>query len=133
MQNKIKHLEFIQTIIDRLARNSFLLKGWSMTIIAALFAFSGNKDLIKHILAAYFLIAIFWFKDSYYLWQERLFRALYNHTRKLEERDIDFSLEVKQFSKEKGCTWVDSIFSKTLLLFYFPLMLVTLIIFYFLR
>lgn len=28
MEAKIKHLEFIENVIERMARNSFMLKGW---------------------------------------------------------------------------------------------------------
>ena len=31
----IKHLEIIQGVVNRLASNSFLIKGWSMTILSA--------------------------------------------------------------------------------------------------
>ncbi len=31
----IRHLEMIQGVVNRLGSNSFMLKGWSMTIIAA--------------------------------------------------------------------------------------------------
>ena len=30
MQQKLKHLEFIQGVINRLATNSFQMKGWSV-------------------------------------------------------------------------------------------------------
>ena len=32
-----KHLEFIQVVIERHARTSFVLKGWSVTVVAAVF------------------------------------------------------------------------------------------------
>jgi hypothetical protein len=35
MGDKIKHLEMIQAVISRLANNSFLLKGWSITLVSA--------------------------------------------------------------------------------------------------
>jgi len=31
-QNKIKHLEMIEAVIERMAKNSFQLKGWAMTL-----------------------------------------------------------------------------------------------------
>ena len=37
MENKQKHLELIQGVINRLSSNSFLLKGWSVVLISALF------------------------------------------------------------------------------------------------
>ena len=51
MENKLKHLEMIQGIINRMASNSFALKGWSVTLVAGIFALS-SKDANE----IYFLI-----------------------------------------------------------------------------
>lgn len=42
MENKQKHLEFIQMAINRMASNLFLLKGWTVALIAALFALAAK-------------------------------------------------------------------------------------------
>lgn len=130
MEKKLKHLEFIQTIIGGQAKNSFLLKGWVITIIVALFTFSTKDETIKRILSVYSLIFIFGLLDSYFLWQERLFRKLYDHVRKLKNEDIDFSMDTKLFSKQKDCSWLNVALSHTLLIFYLPLMIFTIIFFY---
>ena len=45
MENKRKHLEFIQAIISRMASNLFFLRGWTITLIGALLAlFSKNNS-----------------------------------------------------------------------------------------
>ncbi len=129
MDKKIKHLEFIQKIIGRQAKNSFLLKGWIITIVAALFAFSTKDDTFKPIFSVYALIFIFWMLDSYYLWQEKLFRALYDHVRKIEEDEVDFDMNVKKLSKQINCSWWDIALSRTLLIFYLPLMIFTIVFF----
>ena len=36
MEQKLKHLEFIQGVINRLATNSFQMKGWSVVLVAAI-------------------------------------------------------------------------------------------------
>ncbi len=46
MDAKLKHLEFVQGVVNRLSTNSFLLKGWSIILISALFALSA-KDADK--------------------------------------------------------------------------------------
>jgi hypothetical protein len=38
MERKLKHLELIQGVINRMAHCSFLLKGWSVILISGLFA-----------------------------------------------------------------------------------------------
>jgi len=37
MENKIKHLEMIQGVINRMASNSFALKGWAVTLVSGIF------------------------------------------------------------------------------------------------
>lgn len=129
MDNKIKHLEFIQNIIARQAKNSFLLKGWIITIIVALLTFTSKDVTFKSILCIYALIFIFWMLDSYFVWQERLFRALYDYVRNLNENKIDFNMNVKSFKKNKDCSWWDISISRTLLIFYISLMVFTMLFF----
>jgi len=130
--NKIKHLEFIQTIINRMAGNSFLIKGWAITLVAALFALS-SKDANKNYTIISFLpIIIFWILDAYFLSRERAFRCLYDKVRNLDENKIDFSLDISQF-KERKNNWFWSMFSHTILFFYTSLIGAMLIIAYIIR
>lgn len=122
MENKRKHLEFIQNIISRMAGNLFFLRGWTITLIAALLAlFSKNNspDYVFYFLIV--LILVFWILDGYFLSQERSYRDLYNHVRKLKEEEIDFSMDTREYQKLKKNTLIYSMFSPTLLIFYLPL------------
>ena len=126
MENKLIHLELIQGIISRMANDSFALKGWSVTLIAGIFALA-NKDTDKmYFLIAYVPILVFWGLDTYYLLQERLFRSLYNKVRKLEESAIDFGMDIscQEFKTKKNTYW-NCFNSVTELWFYFPLALVS--------
>jgi len=121
--NKTKHLELIQGIVNRLSTNSFLLKGWSVVLVSALFALSAPNADPSFIYLAYFPAFIFWGLDGYFLWQERLFRDLYNHVRKLDENAVDFSMDTKSFRSGESlwdnlCDWADVVFSKTLIPFH---------------
>ncbi len=78
MDAKLKHLELIQAIINRLAQNSFFLKGWSVTLVAALFVLATTDSHHTFIWLAVFPAIMFWLLDGYFLWQERLFRCLYD-------------------------------------------------------
>ena len=73
-----KHLEFIQSIVARMAGNSFLLKGWSVTVTSGLFALSAKDNNPVFAFVALFPSLVFWGLDAYYLRQERLFRKLYD-------------------------------------------------------
>lgn len=116
--NKHKHLEFIQASINRMSGNLFLLKGWSITLIAALFALAAKDTNKAYILIAYFPLFIFWTLDGYFLSQERRFRALYEHVRKLDEADIDFSMDTRPFRGNERTTWLYAVTSRTLVVYY---------------
>ena len=81
MENKIKHLELIQGIINRMSSNSFMLKGWAVTLVAGTFAIASKDTDKMYFLVAYIPIIVFWFLDAYYLKQEHLYIALYNEVR----------------------------------------------------
>jgi hypothetical protein len=80
-EHRVKHLEMMQAVIGRLGNDSFLVKGWSVTVVGAFlgFAVSANDSA----LAAASLIpsALFWGLDAHFLRAERLFRALYDQVR----------------------------------------------------
>lgn len=116
MENKRTHLEFIQAVINRMANTSFLLKGWSITIIAGLFAFSAKENELALLVLALILTGVFWFLDAFFLWQERMYRSLYNHVRRLKEDDIDFSMDTSAFRGD--WKWYAAPLSITLLPFY---------------
>lgn len=74
---QIKHLEFIQGIINRMNSNSFSIKGWAITIVSALLALYASSSNVTYIFIAIMPTILFWFLDAYYLRQERRFRGLY--------------------------------------------------------
>jgi hypothetical protein len=94
MEAKLKHLEFIQATIGRMAKNSFLFKGWAITIAAALSALAAHDSHIGVLFAALVPTLLFWGLDAYYLWLERGFVALHNRVSAMSEADIDFSMAI---------------------------------------
>ena len=60
MEQKMKHLEFIQNVITRMNSNSFLIKGWAITLVSALFALAANGSNINYVLISYIVILVFW-------------------------------------------------------------------------
>jgi hypothetical protein len=116
-ENKRHHLLTIQAIVARMGVNSFLLKGWSVTLISALFALSVSKATVSFVCIALLPCIVFWALDGYFLWQERLFRALYDDVRVMDEKLIDFSLGTQGVIAQAP-SFVKSIFSQTLLVFH---------------
>ncbi len=117
MENKRSHLEMIQGIVNRLSHNSFLLKGWSVILVSGMFALAAKDTKLLFIYLAYFPAISFWGLDGYFLRQERLFRALYDYVRNIEEDKIDFSMNTT-IVKDSVDSWFSVTFSKTLLVFH---------------
>lgn len=116
-----------------MASNLFLLKGWTITLIAALFALSAKDANKAYVLIAYFPALLFWVLDGYFLSQERRFRALYDHVRKLDENQIDFSMDTAPFKNEWRNTWLGAMLSKTLVTYYGALLIIMLGLLYVIR
>jgi len=116
MDAKIKHLEFIQSAINRMAGNSFLLKGWTVTLTGGLLALTFKQIDKRYLFISFVVLLLFWFLDGYYLSRERRFIALYDVVRAKNDEQIDFSMRTRQFGK--SCRWIVCTVSRTLLLFY---------------
>ena len=118
MSAKHKHLEFIQAVINRLATDSFRMKGWSVTVVAAVLTLLARDGRLEFAYVALVPVLAFWGLDGYFLQQERLFRGLYDKARVLTEEEIDFSMSVREIGREGGWTWLGGTLSKTLIGFH---------------
>lgn len=124
VENKPKHLEFIQRSIDRLENNSILLKGWTIILAATLLGlFVSNSDSVESV--PIFVICLpvlgFWLLDAHFQSQERLYRALHESVRKVEEEDIDYSMDVSEQKKDNRNGLVQSMIVSSLAMFYPPM------------
>ena len=98
---RIKHLELIQTVISRMAHNSFLIKGWSISIATALFALAAKDGSARFPLIAVITIIALWYLDAFYLRQEKIFRNFYNKVLSSKDNSIElFSLDVRDFTAD---------------------------------
>jgi hypothetical protein len=112
MEKKLKHLEFIQNIISRMNSNSFLIKGWAITLFSALFTLANINLATDFIFISQISILLFWLLDGYFLSQEKQYRELYIDVSKKSEDQIDFLMDVSNYNNGKN-SWRFSIFSKT--------------------
>jgi hypothetical protein len=126
MDSKLKHLEFIQGTINRMAGNSFLLKGWTVTLVGGLLALSYKEMNWQYLIVSAAVLVFMWLLDGYYLSQERSFIKLYEHVSHLKG-ETDFSM--KTGPHRGGIRWHRCAFSHTLLIFYGGLALVLLLVF----
>jgi hypothetical protein len=116
MEAKLKHLEFIQGAISRMATNSFLFKGWAITIAAALSAFAAVDTKKALLTIALVSTLMFWSLDGYYLWLERGFITLHNHVAAKPEAAIDFSMKIDK--THAASRWFKTCWRPHLWLFY---------------
>ena len=123
----VKHLEFIQAVITRQANNSFLVKGWSLTVVAVMntVATSGRNDGI--VAVSFLPILAFWWLDAFFLRQERLFRRLYDEVRKPGSSVEPFSMDTTPYGEADRLRWWRVLFSRTLVAFHGLIVIISLI------
>ena len=127
MESKLKHLELIQGVINRLAADSFRMKGWTVVLVAAVFVLLARQNAFDAGYIALLPIIAFWALDGYFLWQQRLFRAHYDNVRTLPAENIDFSMDVSTYKGPLRQSWLGTMFSRTVAFFYGALLVFVLV------
>lgn len=133
---KHEHLEMIQNVINRMGNNSFLLKGWAVLVIVAIFTFTGesNND-IRCILFTNIPLIVFWGLDSYYLQLERKYRKLYDDIRQQKNEKTNFNMNPNNIkisiSTSKEVSFMNCFLSATEILFYGTCIVTTVLIYIF--
>lgn len=118
IEKVVEHLKMIQAVIDRLGRTSLWVKTWSLllTVVGLILI------AIHYVHLPYFSLILipfvlgFWILDGYFLWQERLFRKVYDEIR--VQSDTDFQMDTLKHRGNPKCSWSSAIFSVTLIIFY---------------
>lgn len=116
MGETVKHLEMIQGIISRMAQVSFIIKGWTVTLVAGLLAFAANSECWYYSLLALLPALVFWGLDAFYLRQERLFRCLYDRVR-LGPKDSKvplYSMDTTEYQADVH-SWFQTLMAPTIL------------------
>jgi hypothetical protein len=116
MESKLKHLDYIQAAISRMSTNSFLFKGWAITIATGLSAFGAANTKAALLIIAVISTVLFWGLDGYYLWIERGFVELHKQVAKKAEADIDFAMVVDKTNAARR--WLRTCWRPHLWLFY---------------
>ena len=111
----LKEIDIIQSIIKRMSHNSFLIKGWTITLVVVSLLLKGTQE---HIFLAIIPLVTFWLLDSYFLRQERLYRKLYEWVieNRLKNDQELFSMKTDRFTDD--VSKFKTTFSRTLLWFY---------------
>lgn len=113
-ENKRANLQMIEDVISRMSSNSFLIKGWSFTVIGGLvtlyFTQQDKKWSYSILLLSLAFCVLFWLSDTYYLLQERRFRKLYEEVALKPEAAIDFSMKLPKSDEKFLCCMTRPVF-----------------------
>ena len=96
----LKEIGIIQDIIKRMAFNSFMIKGWAITLVVVALLLRGTEKY--QVWIAFIPLLVFWFLDAYFLWQERLYRKLYEWVinNRLKTDEYLFDMNAYRFKDE---------------------------------
>ena len=115
-----RHLEMLQGVIARMAANSFALKGWSVTVTAALISLAAKDANVRFAMVALYPALAFWGLDAYFLRQERRFRALFDAVRRAETAE---SFTMDPSGADAGVpSWFQTLLAGTLAAVYLPIL-----------
>jgi hypothetical protein len=120
-----KHMDYVQSVIARLGNDSFLMKGWALTVSTAVLAYALAHLDWRVALFAFLPGVLFWYLDSYFLHREKLFRLLFDDVAAGKVRNFSMTYEnyLPQVSRRKV------FFSETLRWFYGLILAVATVVF----
>lgn len=112
----VEEMKIVQDIIKRIVFNSFMIKGWAVTLVVATLLLKGEK---YQVLIAFIPLVVFWFLDAYFLQQEKLYRELFKWVveNRLKTSDYFFDMNAYRF-KDAVPSRLRIMFSITLGWFY---------------
>lgn len=116
-----KEIDLIQSCINRMANNSFLIKGWALGVFAGVTAFTKGENFNSFVLLIFTTIVpfvCFWILDAYFLKIERKYRAMYeDRIAKRRGNDLSELYELNPANYSSECV-IKTMFSQTLFVFY---------------
>ncbi|MDR1123283.1 MAG: hypothetical protein LBL61_01460 [Elusimicrobiota bacterium] len=137
MENEAKrqHLEFIQDVITRMNANSFQIKEISVLLATACFAIYAADKVSLMLLIPVLPTVILWCLDTYYLQQERKFRGIYEDVAGIKNNNIikPYEMPIQKYTPDKNIKYgfLNVMRSQTLILFYLPLIILSIFLFVF--
>lgn len=130
-----KEIDLIQSCITRMAQNSFMIKGWFVSLYAVILALLPER--VNMFLLCASLVAVnllFWYLDGFFLRTEKIYRKIYDwvlDVRLKNNRELLYQLNPSEFKgKIKETESILKIMlSKTLRWFYLIPLVFVLIVF----
>lgn len=98
----LKELDLISSCINRMANNSFLIKGWYVTILIGVLTIFTSKDNYKVfslLIILLIITIIFGLMDMYYLYLEKKYRRKYEWVIKKRWNSKEFVFNLNPHEK----------------------------------
>lgn len=128
----VKHMEFVQAVVARLAAASALVKAWCLTVATATLGYAWTKNADEIAWVAMFVVTMFAFLDVRYLREERKYRTLYEEVR-LGKADC-FDMDARPCGERRNprynrsCGWWPTIRSWSVWAFYGPILILAVVV-----
>ncbi len=116
-----KEIDLIQNCINRMAQNSFMLKGWALTIFAGVTAFTKGENFsnsVTLICTTIIPYVCFWILDTFFLRTEKKYRKMYEDMltkRKVNNTEGQYELNPQTIKVD---SFLKVMFSITMVVFY---------------
>lgn len=130
-----KEIDLVQSCIARMASNSFMCKGWLLSLIVAIIVLlPENLSRFNMCILVLCIDICFWWLDSYYLQQEKLYRWKYEWIIINRHNSKNFLYDLNPYNKSM---WINSkarlpflsvMFSKTIFPMYGGIFISTLLL-----
>lgn len=116
-----KEIDLIQNCINRMSQNSFLIKGWALTIFAGVTAFTKGENFSNPVILICTTIipfVCFWILDTFFLRTEKKYWKMYEDMlTKRKENNTEGQFELNPHNIKVDC-YLKVMTSTTLVLFY---------------
>ena len=114
----------IQGIIKRKSNHSFLIKGWTVSLIVATLILQGQKP---HVLISFIPLLAFWFLDAHYVQRIKRYKNLYkwNIEHRLDTEEYMFDININDRFGKTVPSRPELMFSEKLIWFYGALFVLT--------
>lgn len=77
-EERFKYMDLLQSCISRMAKDSFMVKGWAASFVVAILVYVLKNDASGLcIIAMVIPIAVFWKLDAFFLRTEKCYRLMY--------------------------------------------------------
>ena len=129
-----KEIDLIQACITRMAQNSFMIKGWFVSLYAVILALLPEKVNILLLCSALVAVTlIFWYLDGFFLRTEKVYRKIYDwvlEVRPNNNKELLYQLNPSKYNGkiQETESVLEVMWSKTLRWFYFIPLLFVLIV-----